>query len=60
MSDKKTAITGVLGPYFRILTPRSTTKKAAPLAALFGEWAPVELEQLPSLRFGRAGTSAGQ
>jgi len=28
------------GPQIRILTPCSATKKAAPLAAVFGEWAP--------------------
>jgi hypothetical protein len=28
------------GPHIRILTPGSTTKKAAPLAAVFDEWAP--------------------
>ena len=31
------------GPHIGTLTPSSTTKRAAPLAALFGEWAPQPL-----------------
>jgi hypothetical protein len=31
------------GPHIRTLTPSSATRRAAPLAALFGEWAPWSL-----------------